>query len=58
MFIKTKKGKIIHLSKNDFPDEKSFYKNLWKNKYNIIINENIKKKQLIVDYITGKNNFI
>ena len=58
MFVKNKKGEIIHLCKNDFPDEKSFYKHLWKSKYNLIIDGNKNKKKLIIDYVTGKNNFI
>ena len=59
MYIRAKNGNIILIKPDDFANEKDLYKNMWKNKFNIKLDEvKTSKKDSIIDYVNGISDLI
>lgn len=58
MYIRNWRGNMVYLDVNQINNEKEYYSKLWKIKYNININVDIKQKENIIDYINGNKKFI
>lgn len=55
MFFINSEGKIDSISYENKINDKNFYQELWKRKYNVIFKE---KKQNILDYVLGKTKSV
>ena len=51
MFIRDINGNLVKINVNNFNSEKELYSHIWKEKYNININDNSDPVDMIVDYI-------
>lgn len=59
MFVRNCKGQIVQIHRNNFLNEKEFYKYVWKIKYNIDISKQSQSfNQSLICYIKGINFFI
>ena len=59
MFVRNFEGKIIQIKREDYLNDKEFYKYLWKVRFNIDISkQEISFNNTLINYINGINFLI
>ena len=57
MYVRNKQGKLVHIKRDKYSNDRDFYIDLWRIKYGIKIAKQNDINNLI-DYVNGEKNFV
>ena len=57
MYVRNKQGKLVHIKRDKYSNDRGFYIDLWRIKYGIKIAKQNDINNLI-EYVNGEKNFV
>tara|TARA_B100000989_G_C19517972_1_gene462656 strand:- start:89 stop:262 length:174 start_codon:yes stop_codon:yes gene_type:complete len=57
MYVRNKQGKLVHIKRDKYSNDRDFYIDLWRIKYGIKIAKQNDINNLI-EYVNGEKNFV